>query len=105
MESRSPAYTGPEPRAIDRGGDIAVLRGTTVVLHAFSTIPTAAGRIVRGDDDVVQMTVEADGSLTGSLVIDENGFYRIELQSAQGQFVAASPQYVIDVLSDQPPAV
>ena len=105
MEYRFPAYTGLEPRAIDRGGDIAVLRGTTVVLHAFSTIPTAAGRIVRGDDDVVQMTVEADGSLTGSLVIDENGFYRIELQSAQGQFVAASPQYVIDVLSDQPPAV
>src|SRR3990170_792696 len=57
MEYRFPAYTGLEPRVVDRGGDIAVLRGTTVMLHAWSTIPTDAGRIVRVDRETIPLAL------------------------------------------------
>ena len=40
MEFVYPAYTGLAPRMIDQGGDIAVLRGTTVRLRVHSTMPT-----------------------------------------------------------------
>ena len=36
---------------------------------------------------------------------DKDGFYRIELDAPTGERVAASPQYTIDVLTDQPPTV
>src|SRR5204863_2726691 len=43
--------------------------------------------------------------LTGRFTIDRQGFYRIELEGPRGEHVAASPQYTIDVLDDQPPSV
>ena len=51
------------------------------------------------------LTVQADGTLTGSFKVDKQGFYKIELDGPQGEKVAASPQYTIDVLTDQTPSV
>jgi hypothetical protein len=105
MEFVYPAYTGLGPRTIDQGGDIAVLRGTTVRLRVHSTMATRAGRIVRDEREHVPLTVNADGTLSGTLQIRENGIYHIELATPAGTFVSASPQYTIDALSDGPPAV
>ncbi len=105
MEFVFPAYTGLGPRTIDQGGDIAVLRGTTVRLRVHSTMATKAGRIVRDDREHMPLTVNADGTLSGSLQVKENGFYRIELATPAGALVSASPQYTIDVLADDPPSV
>ena len=105
MEFVYPAYTGLGPRTIDQGGDIAALKGTTVRLRIHSTMATKAGRIVRGDRDQVPLTVNADGTLSGTLQVTESGIYRIELASPAGTLVSASPQYTIDVLTDEPPAV
>ncbi len=100
-----PAYTGLEPRTIEDGGDIAVLRGTEVRLRAIPTMPTAGGQMVLDEEDRTDLVVQPDGSLIGGFVVEEDGFYRIDLQSGEGEMVTASPQYTIDVLTDQPPSV
>lgn len=100
-----PTYTSLEPRTIEHGGDIAVLSGTEVRLRAFSTMATAGGALVLDEDDKSQLVVQPDGTLTGNFVVEKDGFYRLELQAPDGQLVTASPQYTIDVLTDQPPAV
>ena len=44
------------------GGDIAVLRGTTVSLRVHSTLATKSGRVVRGERDETPLAVNADGT-------------------------------------------
>ena len=43
--------------------------------------------------------------MTAAFKVDRDGFYRIELDTPTGRAAAASPQYTIDVLTDQPPTV
>ena len=105
LEYVFPAYTGLEPRQVEDGGDIAVLRGTTVRLRAHSTIATKRGRVVRGERDETALTVNADGTLSGSFEVREDGTYRIDLASPAGNLVSASPQYAIDALDDEAPVV
>jgi hypothetical protein len=105
LEYVFPAYTGLEPRQIEDGGDIAVLRGTTVRLRVHSTLPTSSGRIARGEREEVPLAVNADGTLGGSFEVRDDGTYRIDLASPAGNLVSASPQYAIDVLDDEAPVV
>ena len=105
LEYVFPAYTGLDPRLVEAGGDIAVLKDTEVRLRAFSTLATEAGELVLDEDNRTPLAVQPDGSLTASFVVEAEGFYRIDLQAPGGGLVTASPQYTIDVLTDQPPAV
>ena len=102
LEYHFPAYTGLEPQKIEDGGDIAVLRGTEVQLHVFPTMKTPGGRIALNDKDAVDADAAgrrlADGGVQGRA---SDGFYRVELEAPNGERVAASPQYTIDVLDDQ----
>jgi hypothetical protein len=100
-----PAYTGLAPRVIEDGGDIAVLGGTEVRLRAIPTMPTVGGRMVLDEENRIELVLQPDGSLIGGFVVEEDGFYRIDLQSGEDEMVTASPQYTIDVLADQPPSV
>ncbi len=106
LEYHFPEYTGLEPRLVEEGGDIAVLQGTEVRLRAIPTMGTAGGLLIFDDDDAktMDLTLAEDGSLTGSFVVEEEGFYRVDLEAPAGDLVAASPQYTIDVLTDQPPS-
>ncbi|MCY4634947.1 MAG: DUF4175 family protein [Acidobacteria bacterium] len=106
LEYHFPEYTGLEPRTVDDGGDIAVLQGTEVRLRAVPTMGTTGGQLVFDDDDDqrVDLTLEDDGTLTASFMVEEEGFYRVDLVAPAGQLVTASPQYTIDVLTDQPPS-
>ena len=105
LEYHFPAYTGLEPRLVEQGGDIAVLNGTEVRLRAIPTMGTAGGQLVFDEELRSDLTVAEDGSLTATFVVEEEGFYRVDLQAPDGQLVTASPQYTIDVLTDQPPSV
>jgi len=105
LEYVFPAYTGVPPKTVEDGGDVAALRGTTVRLRVHPTLSSASGRIVLGETGHAELTSAEDGTLTGSFVVSEDGFYRIDLASAAGTLVKASPQYTIDVLADEPPAV
>jgi hypothetical protein len=105
LEYVFPAYTGLEPRQVEDGGDIAVLRGTTVRLRVTSTLATTAGRVVRDRGEAVSLTAGDGGTLTGGFEVREDGTYRIDLATPAGTFVSASPQYAIDVLDDEAPVV
>ena len=100
-----PAYTGLPDRTVDDGGDIAVLRGTRVHLRAFPTISAPRANLWRDDALASELTPAGDGSFTGSFVVEQNGFYHLEMESARAGLVPASPRYTIDVLNDQPPAL
>ena len=104
LEYRFPAYSGLAPRTIEFGGDIAALRGTVVRLRVFPTMLTPGGQLIV-DGEVVDLTDEGDGTWTASLTVEKEGFYEIALERTSGGLVPASPQYTIDVLSDQPPSV
>ena len=107
LEYHFPAYTGLEPRKVEDGGDIAVLKGTEVRVHVVPTMTSPGGQILLHDKDSAGLAPRAggDGGLDGKFVADRDGFYRIELDAPTGEKVAASPQYTIDVLADQPPTV
>jgi hypothetical protein len=104
LEYRFPSYTGLPPRTVEVGGDIAALKGTTVTLRVSPTMLTPGGRLLV-DSQPVELVDEGDGTLTGSLTVQTDGYYHIELARADGSLVPASPQYTIDVLTDQPPSV
>jgi hypothetical protein len=105
LEYRFPAYTGLAPRKQEGGGDVAAIRGTDVLLHIVPTMAAPSGKILLNDGASQPLTTQADGTLTGNFKISEQGFYRIELTGPHGEQVEASPQYTIDVIDDQPPAV
>jgi len=105
LEYHFPAYTGLQPRKIEDGGDIAVLRGTEIRVRAVTTMPASGGGVMIDDKTSVPLAVQADGSLAGSFVADHDGFYRVDLEASGGPRVAGSPKYSIDVLTDQPPTV
>jgi len=104
LEYLFPSYTALPPRTVEVGGDIAALKGTTVRLRVFPTMLTSGGRLLV-DSQPVELVDEGDGTLTGSLMVQNDGYYHIELARADGSLVPASPQYTIDVLTDQPPSV
>ena len=106
LEYRFPAYTGLEPRKVEDGGDIAVLKGTEVRVHV---VPTMSGA---GRTDPARTTRSEGGAdrrcrrpLARKFVADKDGFYRVELDAPTGEHVTASPQYTIDVLDDNAPTV
>ncbi|HXW08129.1 MAG TPA: DUF4175 family protein, partial [Vicinamibacterales bacterium] len=105
LEYHFPAYTGLEPRKVADGGDIAVLKGTEVRARIIPTMASAGGQIVLHDKEQAPLTAAPDGSLSTKFVADKDGFYRVELDAPTGERVSASPQYTIDVLSDQAPTV
>jgi Domain of unknown function (DUF4175) len=105
IEYHFPAYTALEPQKIEEGGDIAVLRGTDVLLHIFPTMKTPGGRITLNETDSIELASQADGSLTAAFKADRDGSYRVELKAPSGELVVASPQYTIDVLDDRAPSV
>ncbi len=105
LEYRFPAYTGLQPRKVDGGGDVAAIRGTDVLLTITPTMKAPSGRIVLNDGNALPLTVQGDGTLTGSFAIKQQGYYKIELTGPHGEKVDASPQYTIDVIDDQAPSV
>lgn len=105
LEYRFPAYLGREAERVEDGGDIVAIRGTTVVVHAMTTIPATGGRIVIEGRDTIPMTLGADGALAAPITIDSSGFYRIELKARDGKMVNGSLDYSIDVLADLPPSI
>ena len=105
LEYHFPAYTGLSPRRQEDGGDIAALRGTEVLVFVIPTVPVAGGAIVIDEQDSLPLTRAEDGTLTGALQVVSDGLYRIVFESFDGDRVIGSPDYLIDVLSDQPPYV
>jgi len=105
LQYRFPEYTGLTPEAIEDGGDVAALRGTRVELRVTTTLPVPSGRLVVEGEPPRPLERGADGTLGGAFEVAREGFYRIELPSADGRLQTGSPDYAIDVLEDQPPLI
>jgi len=105
LEYRYPSYTGLEPRKIEDGGDIAVLKGTDVQMTITPTMASTGGRVVLAENESVPLTANADGTLSAKFTAQHDGFYRVEMNAPSGELVTASPQYTVDLLSDQAPTV
>lgn len=106
LEYRFPAYARLEPRRVEGTGDVTVLAGSTVALAITSTVPVSAGRVVvQGEEaDPIPLEVAKGGlALSGRMRVERDGFYKVEMQGADGAFVVASPDYVIEVAPDLPP--
>jgi hypothetical protein len=105
LEYQFPAYTGLSPLVQEDGGDIAAVKGTEVRFLISPTVAVRGGAIVVEDRDTLPLTALEDGTLTAALQVQENGLYRIVFESLSGDQVIGSPDYLIDVLLDQPPIV
>ncbi len=106
LEYHFPAYTGLDPQTVEDGGDVAVLRGTEVRLDVTPTIPATGARIVIDEQTPgTELTATPDGTFAGTIVVDEEVFYRIEFEGPGGRYVIGSPDYLITPLDDQAPIV
>src|SRR5678815_9363 len=105
LEYQYPSYTGLEVEKIEDGGDVAVLKGTEVRVRITPTMKTPGGRLKLNDKQTVPLTLQKDGTLTAAFKAEDDGFYRVELQTPSKDYVAASPQYTIDTLQDRAPTV
>jgi hypothetical protein len=105
LEYRYPGYTGMPSETIADGGDIAAPRGTTVIVHATTTMPVKGGRLLIEGKQPTALTLNGDGTLTVPIQVLANGFYKLELQTERGEFIPGSLDYTIDVLDDRPPTI
>ncbi len=105
LEYVFPEYTGLSPQKVEDGGDVAALRGTKVKLSVHPTVQVPGGALRIEGADPVPLEPGESGSLSATLSVEADGFYRIELQGFDGNARPASPDYAIEVLSDQPPSV
>ena len=56
LEFHFPSYTGLEPRKVEDGGDIAVLKGTEVRVHVVPTMTSPGGDMLLNDKDKAPLT-------------------------------------------------
>ncbi len=105
LEYIFPQHTGLSPITEKDGGDIAAIVGTTVNITVQPTMETKGGRIIIEGGPTVQLTPGDSGTLTGSIKVEKDGFYRIELRAKSGEMVKASLDYTIDVIKDHAPTV
>lgn len=106
LEYRLPAYARMEPQQVEGTGDITTLAGTRVVFSITPTVAVKAARLVvqGAESNPVPLEVGPNGlTLSGQMSVAADGFYRIEMQGADGVFVVGSPDYVIEVIPDLPP--
>lgn len=105
LELRYPAYTGLPPERIEDGGDVAALVGTTVVVRVEASRPVRSGSLRFDRGAAVPLEAGADGKLSGSFRVRENGFYQVDLVAEDGRAVAGSVQYAVEALADRAPTV
>ena len=105
VELRFPAFTNLPPERDEDGGDIAAVAGTVAIIEPTISLPVRAGTLVFDDGRTVAMTLDAAGKLSGRFTLQRSGFYRVDLESADGRKVSGGVQYAVEVLEDRGPEV
>jgi len=93
------------PQTVNDAGDISAVRGSRVDITIVASESVADATLVRDSRESLPMEQNEDGSWTTTLIIDEEGQYRIDLPYGEKTRVAASPNYAIEVLPDRAPQV
>ncbi|MGE0352925.1 MAG: hypothetical protein AB7Q69_06745 [Gemmatimonadales bacterium] len=105
LEYRFPAYTGLPVQQQQDDGDIAALAGTAVEIRITTTLPAPGGVLLMNGNDSLALESVDSVHLAGRINVRTPGSYRILLNAPRAGWINASPDYVIDVLEDQPPIV
>jgi hypothetical protein len=105
LEYYFPEYAGLESRLVEDGGDIAALEGTHVELTITPTVRVAGGRLLIEGEEPIPLDLKDNATLTGAFDVERDGFYKVELEGFDGKMHDASPDYIIEVLTDQPPSI
>ncbi|HVH40497.1 MAG TPA: DUF4175 family protein, partial [Gemmatimonadaceae bacterium] len=105
VELRFPSYTGLAPERDEDGGDVAAVKGTTVIVEPLVTRAVRAGSLTFDDGTTVPLALDSAGQLRGSFRVRENGFYRVDLVAADGRRVSGGVQYAVEALADRAPEV
>ena len=100
-----PAYTGLPPQLVKDGGDIAAILGTEVSLTIIPTFAVSGGLLRIEGDEPIPLVRGKEGGLSANLKVTRDSFFQIELLGFDGFYRPSSPNYVIEVLKDQPPLV
>jgi hypothetical protein len=100
-----PAYTRLASKKIEDAGEIAALKGTVVHVIARMTGDPKSARIITSDGAKVEMSRNDDELFVGQITVKQNGTYRIELTSEDGEKYNGSNEYDITVLEDHAPTV
>ncbi len=105
VELRFPAFTGRAPEREEDGGDIAAVAGTVVIIEPTVTRAVRSGTLTFDDGRTVALAADAAGKLSGRFTLSRSGFYRVDLEAADGRRVSGGVQYAIEVLDDRAPEV
>jgi hypothetical protein len=100
-----PGYTGLPPRVVENAGDVAALPGTVIELRIQPTMMAPGGRLMLDYEPAADLTLQDDGTFVTRFTLGDDSYYAIELARDNGTLVPASPEYTIDLLEDQDPAI
>ena len=103
-----PAFTHLPARSEEDGGDVYAPEGTRVhmvVRPAVTTAPVASAALALRSGRQVPLTIAADGSVSGDLVVSADDGYRVQLTDTDGLQNADEPEYFVRMLDDRPPEV
>jgi hypothetical protein len=98
-----PNHTGIAPQRVVDGGDISAVRGTRVDLTITVSRQVSGAALVLDGDRSIPMTSDGEERWSVSLPVEHDGHYRIDLPHGEDLLLAASPDYVIEVLPDRAP--
>ncbi len=105
VELKFPAYTGLAPEKQEDGGDIVAVKGTNATISVRATRAVRGGRLMVDGVSPLALTRLDDSTLSATVRIRKDGFYRVELTAEDGTVVAGNVDYNIDALEDHAPQV
>ena len=102
---RYPRHTGLDESIQKDDGDIRALAGTQVRLQIRTDQPVQAGTVKFEESADIPLQLSENDLLEGSFRVENDDFYRIHLQNLESVWNAASDEYIVVSLVDQPPSV
>ena len=100
-----PRHTGLGQSIQKDDGDIRALAGTLVRLQIRTDQPVQAGTVKFEQSPDIFLQLSENDLLEGSFRVENDDFYRIHLQNLESVWNAASDEYIVVSLVDQPPSV
>ncbi|MFQ5716251.1 MAG: DUF4175 family protein [Nitrospinales bacterium] len=99
-----PAYTKLKSEVVDKP-EVHVFPGTEVQVRAKSNLPIAGADLLINRGDEYALALENQKELSGSFMVDGEGFYQFRLKTAKGKKVVLPAKYPITLKKDHLPKI
>ncbi|MBI4384333.1 MAG: DUF4175 family protein [Nitrospinae bacterium] len=101
-----PAYTRLKSSVVSNAdGQINVLPGTEARVKARIDKPVGGGNLVLNGKDSLAMSLTGETEIAGQMLIKEEGYYQLEIKSADGRSAVLPAKYPIALAKDLPPRI